>query len=78
MEGFQFLSCIHFSIQLIAAEMVFLISIPRKRRFWLRTAYSMTLYCLCPCRVFLVAASISGRQQGDWFLLDIAYTLQPV
>lgn len=61
MEGFQFLSCIHFSIQLIAAETVFLISIPRKRRFWLRIACSLTLYCLCLYGVFLVATSIPGN-----------------
>lgn len=61
MEGFQFLSCIHFSIQLLAAEAVFLSTLPRKKRVLPRVVFALFLYGLGLCGIFLVVTSIPGN-----------------
>lgn len=61
MQGFQFISCLRFSLQLLVAEGVFLLLFPRRETFWLRAAGASAAY-LTGLRVLYEAVSrVPGR-----------------
>lgn len=60
MEGFQFLSCIHFSAQLMMAECAFLLIFPRREHFAARILCSMALYSILLWGIFSVVTAFPG------------------
>lgn len=61
MEGFQFISSLRFSFQLMAAECAFLWLFPRRPRFWLRLPAALAAYLLGARLVYLAVTRFPGH-----------------
>lgn len=69
MQGFQFISCIRFSVQLMAAECAFLILFRRRKRFPLKLPLSLLGYLACVYLLF----SVVTRIPGPWIAVRTFY-----
>lgn len=61
MEGFSFISCVRFSLQLMAAESAFLLVMSRRSRVSLRVLLSLTAYFILAYGAFSVVTHIPGN-----------------
>ena len=61
MSGFQFISCLRFSLQLLIAEAAFFLLFPRRDRFALRCAFSLAGLFLALFGLHRIVSSIPGQ-----------------